>query len=86
MSKHIKYFFEQSWLLIVSSVLFGLLLALADVAWAPRIAQNQIDKFDDLAKQMLPQAQTFKTEVEGMPVESQPGKIIKTDIKRALDA
>jgi electron transport complex protein RnfG len=86
MSKHIKYFFEQSWLLIVSSVLFGLLLALADVAWAPRIAQNQTDKFGDLAKQMLAEAQTFKNEIENMPLESQPGKIIETDIKKAIDA
>ena len=86
MIKNIKYFFEQSWLLMVSSVVFGLLLALTNAAWAPRIAQNQTDKFDDLARQMLTEAQTFKTEIEGMPVESQQGKIIKTDIKKALDA
>ena len=86
MIKSIKYFFEQSWLLMVSSVLFGLLLALTNAAWAPRIAQNQTDKFDTLAGQMLAETQTFKTEIKGMPVESQQGKIIKTDIKKALDA
>jgi electron transport complex protein RnfG len=85
-SKNIKYFFEQSWLLMVSSVLFGLLLALTNAAWAPRIAQNQIDKFNTLVSRMLPNAQTFKTEIKDMPVESQPGKIIETDIKKALDA
>ena len=71
---------------MISSVLFGLLLALADAAWAPRIAQNQTNKFDGLARQMLTEAQAFKTEIEDMPVESQPGKIIKIDIKKALDA
>lgn len=86
MSKNIRYFFEQSWLLIVSSVLFGLLLALADAAWAPRITQNQTDKFGDLAKQMLAEAKMFKTEIEKLPVESQPGKIIETDIKKAINA
>ena len=86
MIKNIKYFFEQSWLLMVSSILFGLLLALTNAAWAPRIAQNQIEKFDGLARQMLMEAQTFKTEIKDMPVESRPGKIIKTDVKKALDA
>jgi len=85
MIKSIKYFFEQSWLLMVSSVLFGLLLALTNAAWAPRIAQNQTNKFDDLAKQMIAGTQNFKTEIEGMSVESQPGKIIKIDVKKALD-
>lgn len=86
MIKSIKYFFEQSWLLMVSSVLFGLLLALTNVAWAPRIAQNQTDKFNTLVSRMLPNAQTFKTEIEDMAVESQPGKIIKADIKKAINA
>ena len=86
MIKGIKYFFEQSWLLMVSSVLFGLLLALTNAAWAPRIARHQTNKFDDLAKQMLDGTKNFKIEFEGMAVELQPGKIIKTDVKKALDA
>jgi len=44
--KNIKYFIEQSWLLIVASFVFGLLLAVTNAAWQPRIIQNEIDKFN----------------------------------------
>ena len=43
MLKHIKHFIEQSWLLIVSSFVFGLLLAGANAAWMPRISPISVD-------------------------------------------
>jgi electron transport complex protein RnfG len=86
MLEKIKYFFEQSWLLMVSSVLFGLLLAFTNTALAPRIAQNQANKFNALAEKMLAGTKSFKTEVKGLPVKSKQGKIIETDINKAFDA
>ncbi len=44
----VKYFFQQSWLLIVASFFFGLLIAVANAAWAGRILQNEEDKFNNL--------------------------------------
>lgn len=45
MLKGIKYFIQQSWLLIVAAFFFGLLLAITNTAWKPKIEQNKIDKF-----------------------------------------
>jgi len=53
MLKNIKYFAEQSWLLIVASFFFGLLLAVTNAAWRPMIVQNEINKFNSLARDML---------------------------------
>ncbi len=58
MSK-IKYFVQQSWLLIVSSFCFGLLLAIANAAWSPRIEQNRINKLNALAGRLIPEANDF---------------------------
>ena len=58
MSK-IKHFVQQSWLLIVSSFCFGLLLAIANAAWSPRIEQNRINKLNALAGRLIPEAKDF---------------------------
>jgi len=55
----IKYFVQQSWLLILSSFCFGLLLAIASAAWSPRIEQNRINKLNDLASRLIPEANDF---------------------------
>jgi electron transport complex protein RnfG len=55
----IKYFVQQSWLLIVSSFCFGLLLAIANAAWSPRIEQNRINKLNALAGGLIPEANDF---------------------------
>ena len=58
----IRYFVEQSWLLIVSAFAFGLLLAATNYALEPRILQNRIDKLNRLAKGLLPDAVHFLPE------------------------
>jgi electron transport complex protein RnfG len=55
----IKHFVQQSWLLIVSSFCFGLLLAIANAAWSPRIEQNRINKLNALAGRLSPEANDF---------------------------
>lgn len=58
MSK-IKYFFEQSWLLIVASFCFGLLIAGTNRALSKKIEQNKADKLNRLVRSLLPDAEHF---------------------------
>ncbi len=86
MSK-IKYFVQQSWLLIISSFCFGLLLAIASAAWSPRIEQNRINKLNDLAGRLIPDANDFvpldKMGIE-IEVTSLKGKKKKVDVYKAV--
>lgn len=69
MSK-IKQFIEQSWLLIVASFCFGLLIAVTNAGLSPRIIQNKINKRNQLVTGLLPEAKNF------VPVDSEI--VIKT--------
>jgi electron transport complex protein RnfG len=80
----IKYFFQQSWLLIVASFLFGLLIATANAAWQERILKNEEEKFNNLARQMLPDANDFEMAVENVEVNTGKGKKKLTSVKQAL--
>ncbi|NLW84166.1 MAG: FMN-binding protein [Phycisphaerae bacterium] len=85
MSNKIKFFFQESWLLMVSSVVFGLLLAITDAAWKPRIEQNTIDRFNRLAGGLLTEAERFESvAAEPLAIEI-GGKEIPVDVKRGLD-
>ena len=83
----IKYFIQQSWLLIIASFLFGLLIAIASAAWSPRIEQNKIDKLNRLMGGLLPEAkhfidlETLGIEIE---VESAKGKRKKIKVYKAV--
>ncbi|MBN2271140.1 MAG: FMN-binding protein [Sedimentisphaerales bacterium] len=70
----LKHFIEQSWLLIVSSFVFGLLLAATNYALEPTIRQNRIDKLNRLAKGLLPDAVHFREVVERIELTSSRGK------------
>jgi len=82
----VKYFFQQSWLLIVASFFFGLLIAVANAGWQGRILQNEEDKFNNLVKDMLPDAETSKVALENVEVESGKGKKKVTSVREALSA
>jgi electron transport complex protein RnfG len=84
MSK-IKHFFEQSWLLIISSFCFGLLIAVTNAAWSQRIEQNEKDKLNDLMTGLITEARNFEITIEDVEVPGKKGKITKTDIYTALD-
>ena len=79
----IKYFIQQSWLLIISSFCFGLLIAIANAAWSPRIEQNKIDKLNCLMGGLLAKAESFELTAE-LEIESARGKKIKSNIYKAL--
>ena len=84
----IKYFVQQSWLLIVSSFCFGLLLAIANAAWSPRIEQNRINKLNALAGRLIPGADFVPLEKSGVMIEviSLKGERKKIDVYKAMAA
>jgi len=82
----VKYFFEQSWLLIVSAFLFGLLIAVANATWEGRIRQNEEDKFNNLGRELLPDAAKFETAVERLEIDSGKGKTKATEVKKGVSA
>ena len=84
MSK-IRHFLEQSWLLVISSFCFGLLLAIANAAWSPQILQNEKDKLNNLMRGLISEAEDFQIVIEGVQIPGKKGKITKTDIYQALD-
>ena len=85
MSK-ITHFIQQSWLLIVAAFFFGLLIAVTNAAWQPRIIQNEVDKLNNLMAGLITTAQKFEIAEKQIELTSEKGKIIKTDIYKALGA
>ena len=81
----IKHFIQQSWLLIISSFCFGLLIAVTSAALSPRIEQNEQDKLNNLMKGLIIEAEDFEMTIEGVQIPGRKGKVARTDIYRALD-
>ena len=81
----IKYFIQQSWLLIVSSFFFGLLIAIASAGLDERIKQNEKDKLNDLIKALVTDANDFKIEIQGVQIPGKRGRVTETDIYEAFD-
>jgi electron transport complex protein RnfG len=86
MLKAIKHYVEQSWLLLVSAFVFGLLLALANAAWSPKVEQNKKDKLNGLMNSLITDANRFELVYEGMQVDLGRGKLAKTDVYKAIGA
>ena len=79
----IKCFIQQSWLLIVASFFFGLLIAVTNAALSPRIEQNKINKRNRLVGDLLPEAKNFVLETE-IEIDSIQGKKEKVEVFRAM--
>jgi len=82
----VKHFFQQSWLLIIASFCFGLLIAVANAAWQDDILQNEEDKFNNLVKDMIPDANTTEVALENVEVESGKGKEKVTSVRKVVSA
>jgi electron transport complex protein RnfG len=82
--KIIVNYIEQSWLLIVCSFAFGLLLALTNSAWSGRIEQNKIDKLNGLMSSLITDANKFEIVLEGAQVGLGKGKIVRTNVYKAV--
>ena len=85
MSK-IKHFMQQSWLLIVASFFFGLLIAVTNAALSPRIRQNEINKRNSMVTVLLPGAKDFILMEEQIEIQSLQGKKEKVEIYKAMSA
>jgi len=79
----IKHFIQQSWLLIVASFFFGLLIAVTNAALSPKIEQNKINKRNRLVGALLPEAKNFVLDTE-IEIESIRGKKEKVEVYRAM--
>jgi len=82
----IKHFIQQSWLLIVASFIFGLLIAVTNAALDPYIKQNEKDKINDLIFSLIKDANDIELIIEKAPIPGKGGKTLKADIYKALDA
>ena len=80
----IKYFLQQSWLLIVASFCFGLLIAVTSAGLSPRIIQNEINKRNRLVSLLLPEAKNFIPLDEQIEIESHRGKKENIEVYRAV--
>ncbi len=83
MSK-VGYFWQQSWLLIVSSFVFGLLMAVTNAALLPRIERNKAAKLSDLMSTLLPQAQSFVAADQDIQIDLGAGRIEPVRVYQAL--
>ncbi len=82
----IKEFLEKSWLLIVASLFFGVLLAGTNAMLDPIIVQNEIDKFNSLAGSMVAGTTSFESiSEEGLTLPSPKGNAITVDVKKGVD-
>jgi len=79
----VKFFIQESWLLIVASCGFGLVLAVTNAAWQGRIAENKRHKFESRAAALLPQAEAFET-AEPLRLELPGGKVDVLEIRKAV--
>jgi len=75
---------QQSWLLIIASFCFGLLIAVTSAALSPRIRQNEINKRNRMVTVLLPEAKDFILMEESIEIQSIQGKKEKVDIYKAM--
>ena len=75
---------QQSWLLIVASFCFGLLIAVTNAALSPRIRQNEINKRNRLVSALLPEAKDFILLDEQVEIQSLRGKKENIEIYKAV--
>jgi RnfABCDGE-type electron transport complex G subunit len=83
MSK-LKYFLQQSWLLLASSFFFGLLIAMTNTALSGRIEENKAAKLNNLTRALVPGAEIFQPVEADIEVELPDGSREKTKIFEIL--
>ncbi len=82
MSK-VKFFIEQSWLLIVAALLFGVLLAGAQTGLNPRIKANEEKKLSDSMKMLITDANHFELVAEDVEIPTGK-KVVLSDVYRGV--
>jgi electron transport complex protein RnfG len=84
MSK-VKFFLQQSWLLIITSFIFGLLLAAANAALRDKIEQNEQQKLNKKMAELITDANDFALALDEVVIQLSKSKTVKTDLYRAID-
>jgi electron transport complex protein RnfG len=84
MPSKLKYFVQQSWLLLAGSFCFGLLIAVTNAALSGRIEQNKIAKLNELTKALMPEAQRFQVIDAPIEVALPDGSREKVSVSEAL--
>jgi electron transport complex protein RnfG len=79
----IKYFIQQSWLLIVSAFMFGLLIAVTNAGLIDRIDANNASKVTDKLKSLIPDAKEFLKQ-ELITIKSQQLSDVDVEIYKAV--
>ena len=82
----VLFFLQESWLLMVSAIFFGCLLASLNAYWAPKITQNETEKFNKLAGDLIAGAQKFQSVGDSIPVDIGKGEVYTVDVKKGTDA
>jgi electron transport complex protein RnfG len=82
----IKYFIQQSWLLIAASFFFGLLIAVTSAALSPKIEQNKINKRNKLVGTLLPEAKNFIPLEPKIEIDSLQGQKETVEVFKAMSA
>ena len=85
MFSKIKYFIQESWLLLFTSFLFGLMIAVADAAWSAKVEQNKVAKMNNLMKGLISDANAFEVVIKDANMPADKGQAVKTNIYKALD-
>jgi electron transport complex protein RnfG len=83
--KIIKHFIQQSWLLIVASFCFGLLIATTNYALSERIERNKVEKFNRLTAALLAEAKpelAAELEIDSLSGKEENVKIYKVVTKK----
>jgi electron transport complex protein RnfG len=75
---------QQSWLLVVASFCFGLMIAVTSAGLSPRIVQNEINKRNRLVGMLLPEARSFIALDTKIEIELLAGKKEKVDVYKAV--
>ncbi|MCE5185900.1 MAG: FMN-binding protein [Planctomycetaceae bacterium] len=85
MSNKFVFFLKESWLLMVASVAFGVILAITQSVWGPKIAENQVKLFNQQANTLLPEAKIFEPLKEEIMIPAAKGAPQKAEVIKALD-
>ncbi|MCD4830436.1 MAG: FMN-binding protein [Anaerohalosphaeraceae bacterium] len=84
MFRLVRYYIKQSWLLVVSAFVFGLLLAVTNSIWSGRIEQNKNDKLDNLMSGLIADAE-FAPAISDIQIDCAKGKFVKVNVYKAAD-
>ncbi len=78
-------FIKESWLLLVSAFIFGLLLAGINAAWSPKVAANKELKIQDAIVALIPATANTQIAVDNQPIKLSDKDSAKISIFKALD-